>query len=403
MQTTGRRMMVGLGALAAGLVACGVGAPVPGGGAAGTTTERQGGTGGATAGAGGAGGHAGANTGGQGASAAGGTVGDGGRGGNGGAGTGGVGAEPRPDASAADSGTGGAAPDAAASDVPPPRPAICDNLPALPVTYKVKRGPKASEDFTFDREGNLVSVDNRSGNIFKSPFAGKPVLFAPTRFAGGTAGTRMLPNGDLVVAEVGGGSLFRVNPAGVKTRLASGFAYPNGIEIHLDGSIFVADQENRRIVKVDPVTGKSTIFVSGPLLGAPNGVTFSQDYRILYIGDFERGRVLAVDVNPDGTGATPRVLVARIGDRQLDGMAVDECGNVYVDEYEAAKVWRVTPDGKLSLAVDISKDSGWIPNMQWGSGIGGWDPNILYVSDREADVVYEVALGVKGKRVAHLP
>ncbi|HEY0705516.1 MAG TPA: SMP-30/gluconolactonase/LRE family protein, partial [Polyangia bacterium] len=293
--------------------------------------------------------------------------------------------------------------DLASAEVPPLRPAICDNLPPLPVTYKVKRGPKAAEDFTFDREGNLVSVDNRSGNVFKSPYNGKPVLFAPTRFLGGTAGTRMLPNGDLIVAEVVGGALFRVSPTGVKSRLTSGFAYPNGIEIHLDGSIFVADQENRRVVKVDPVTGKGTPFVSGPLLGAPNGVTFSPDYRTLYIGDFERGRVLAVDVGPDGTGGAPRILASRIGDRALDGMAVDECGNVYVDEYEAAKVWRITPDGKLSVAVDISKDSQWIPNMQWGSGIGGWDPNILYVSDREADVVYEVALGVKGKRVAHLP
>jgi hypothetical protein len=31
----------------------------------------------------------------------------------------------------------------------------------LPRTYKVKCGPKGSEDFVFDRQGNLISVDYR--------------------------------------------------------------------------------------------------------------------------------------------------------------------------------------------------------------------------------------------------
>ena len=282
------------------------------------------------------------------------------------------------------------------------RPPACDTLPALPGTYKVKPGPKGSEDFVFDRQGNLISVDYRSGNLFKTPFSGASVLFAPTRFQE-AAGTRMLPNGDLVVAEAGTGSILRITPQGAKSSIATGFTYPNGVEIGLDGAIYVADQANQRVVRVDTALGTATTLVSGGLLQAPNGLSFSPDYRTLYVGDFGSGRLLAVDVGPDGTAAPARMVAGKIGESALDGVAVDECGNVYVDEFMARKVWRITPAGVVTLAVDLSRDSNWIPNMQWGSGIGGWDPNILYVIDREKDVVYEVTLGVRGKRVAHLP
>jgi sugar lactone lactonase YvrE len=283
-----------------------------------------------------------------------------------------------------------------------PRPAVCDNLPPLPATYKVKRGPKGSEDFVFDREGNLISVDYRTGNLFKTPFTGAPVLFVPTRFMD-AAGTRMLPNGDLVIADVAGGRIHRITPQGARTVLASGFSYPNGIEIDLSGAVYVADQEKRQVVRLDGATGAARVVVNGMGLEAPNGLSFSPDYRTLYVGDFDRGRIFAVDVMPDGTAAgAPRMLARNIGERSLDGMAVDECGNVYVDEFEARKVWRITPAGEVAMAVDLSRDSDWIPNMQWGSGIGGWDPNILYVIDREKDTVYEVNLGVRGKKVAHL-
>ena len=79
-------------------------------------------------------------------------------------------------------------------------------------------------------------------------------------------------------------------------------------------------------------------------------------------------------------------------------MGVDACGNVYVCEYIAAKVWRIPPQGGVpQLVVNLSSQTSWIPNMGWGSGLGGWDPLTLYVRDISSGKMYAVPVGVPGK------
>ena len=82
----------------------------------------------------------------------------------------------------------------------------------------------------------------------------------------------------------------------------------------------------------------------------------------------------------------------------LDGLNVDACGNVYVTEYVKGLVWRFDPDGGgLAIAADLP--SSWIPNMHWGSGVGGWDPTVLYVADRDQGRLFGLEIGVLGKEV----
>jgi len=40
---------------------------------------------------------------------------------------------------------------------------------------------------------------------------------------------------------------------------------------------------------------------------------------------------------------------------------------------------------------------GWMTNLQWGSGIGGWDDRSIYITDRGNAAFYEVAVGVPAK------
>lgn len=83
----------------------------------------------------------------------------------------------------------------------------------------------------------------------------------------------------------------------------------------------------------------------------------------------------------------------------LDGIGVDVCDNVYVTEYTLGNIWRFGPDGgEPELAVDTQ--TFWIPNLHWGSGVGGWDPNIMYVQDRFTDELLAVSIGVPGSGVA---
>ena len=90
------------------------------------------------------------------------------------------------------------------------------------------------------------------------------------------------------------------------------------------------------------------------------------------------------------------------GSGGLDGLDVDECGNVYVTEYIKGIVWRM--DSETGEAENILElDSSWIPNLHWGSGVGGWEEDILYVMDRDTNGIYAVEIGLKGRPTAVRP
>jgi len=306
---------------------------------------------------------------------------------------------PREDASV-EAGTTDAGRDAALDppDAMVEPPLDCDNLPEGPVPYKVVKGPQAAEDFAFDKYGNLWSVDS-SGNLTTTAASEEPKLRIPGVASGFVSGTRLIPSGDLIIND--SSSVTRFSPTGGKTVLATGLSYPNGMAIGEDGWAYVAEQEGNRVVRIHPTTKKKQLVAKG--IKYANGLSFSPDYKRLYVGGFGTGKIMVVDVLGDGMWSQPVVFAEDIGNGSLDGMGVDACGNVYVAEYVAAVLWRISPDGQTKTAMaDMSKHTGWIPNMNWGGG-EGWDRGILYVSDRSENQVYAVEVGVPGKKEPHLP
>ncbi len=271
-------------------------------------------------------------------------------------------------------------------------PLDCDALPQGPLPYTIKDGPRTSEDLAFDDLGNIVGA--QEGNLFLSPFDDDPSLWVPG--AGGfIAGLRATSTGMIVYADVSSATLFRID-GGVKEPILGGLEYPNGMDVDLDGFVYVAEQSASRVRRVDPMTGEFTIVAEG-LVNA-NGVSFSPDYQTLYVGSFGGGTITAVHLNPDMTTDSVELFRGDIGGGALDGMAVDACGNVYVCEFGPATVWRISPDGaSIAPLVELGADTGWIPNLQWGSGIGGWDRETLYVVDFSADRLFEVQVGVPDK------
>lgn len=409
----------------------------------------------------------------------------------------------------------------AAIDAAPP--VDCTGLASLPIVATNLTGFSGSEDFAFDADGNLVS--NKDGNVTKQPKTGGGVLLTPN--IDDTAGTRYLSNGDLVIAHVTNGELWRIKPDGGATTVVSGLLYPNGVEVDLEDFVYVAEHDAGRIRRINPDTGDNTVIATG--LTNPNGLSFSPDYRTLYVNSFGAGTVHKIVVDDDGNWTAPEILgdifdgdggddacegdaagnlcivknqagvciadgagltcstagngpavfeaaCSGLGQGQpcsvtvgnsvfagncssqfgsltcepnddsesvcsssskgdaceaaeadfgaysgvcindfgidltcfpaefgmggqrggLDGMAVDACGNIYVTEYTLGFIWRFTPEGVREKVATLP--SFWIPNMHWGSGIGGWDENILYVMDRDEGRVFELDLGVKEKR-----
>jgi SMP-30/Gluconolactonase/LRE-like region len=269
-------------------------------------------------------------------------------------------------------------------------PVDCDAIPPGPLPYTITTGIYATEDFAFDDQGNLVGAN--AGNLFRSPYGGPPQLWVPG--AGVSAGLRATSDGIFVYAS--GESLSRINMFDAPEVVLGGLSYPNGMDVDLDGWAYVAEQGGNRVRRINPETGEFTVVAEG--LTSPNGVSFSPDYSILYVGSFGGGTITAIHLNPDMTTDSVELFYGGIGGGGLDGLAVDACGNVYVDEYGPGIVWRIPPDGSsIEILVNLGAETGWIPNMQFGSGHGGWDPYTLYVITIGGSEVYEVPVEVPDK------
>jgi sugar lactone lactonase YvrE len=378
----------------------------------------------------------------------------------------------------------------------------CTKTASLPASYNTIRGPIHAEDFAFDDQGNMVSGDEQ-GNLIKSDKRGNLRVWVPNATSGALAGMRYLPNGDLVFAGVDTGTLYRVAPNGATIPVVSGLDYPNGIEIDLDGMVYIAEQSAGVVRRVDPLTGAFDFVAED--MNNPNGVSFSPDYQILYVGSFGAGTIHAIDFDENRMPSEPRLFAMTpnapgengfpsyddlimacsglsLGDPcthpyytnlglsptciddgfgsvlcyaeeewpdfetpciglgpgdacevpyqgmnypglcyddfgflycqtdqpigpggtygGLDGMGVDACGYVYVCEFVVGIVWRISPDGSQVEEV-FHPPTEWIPNMQWGTGLGDWETNSLYVIDRTPDITYEVLLDTPGKPVPY--
>lgn len=273
-------------------------------------------------------------------------------------------------------------------------PIDCAALPVGPLPFTVKDGPAASEDLAFDHEGNLIGVQD--GNLFKTPYDGPPVLWVPA-VGGFVAGLRMTSNGVLVGADNNSATIFRVNPGNnFKEMVLGGLEYANGIEVDLDGFLYAAEQSGSRVRRIDPATGEFTVVAEG--IGSANGLSFSPDYKTLYVGSFGGGTITAIKMADDMKTGTPEPFVGLVGGGALDGMVVDACGNVYVCEFGPAIVWKITPDGlSVTQHIQFMGYTGWIPNMQFGSGVGGWEKETLYVLDFSQNRVFEVPMGIGDK------
>jgi sugar lactone lactonase YvrE len=287
----------------------------------------------------------------------------------------------------------------------------CDNLPAGPLPFNTISITSGAEDFVFDRDGNLVLVDRWTGDVIKVTKDGVRHLFVPGIGTYSSAGTRMLANGDIVVADEAG-PIVKVTPQGGVSQIVTNYSGFNGLVVGMDDKIYGASYQHG-VVRTDPVASTATLLVSIGDYAGVDGITFSPDYETIYFNEGEiysqgDGRLFRMRLLPDGTIADltdlGRPLMATQG--TLDGMTTDVCGNVYI-----AASWIQTAGCAASALVRVLPEGGpgeilaclpgFTPSLNFGSGFGGWDPMSIYVIDWGGSV-YEVPVGVMGKPEPHL-
>jgi RHS repeat-associated protein len=150
--------------------------------------------------------------------------------------------------------------------------------------------------------------------------------------------------------------------------------FPEGLELDTDGNLYIADTRNHRIRKVDINGIITTVAGSGP--SGSSGGGFSGDGGLaidatlwypkavavdsagnLYIADNTNRRVRRVDaggiiITVAGDGGTAYAgdgsLATETGLYSVDNVEVDAAGNVYIVSVGAQRVWKVDTNGIIT-------------------------------------------------------
>jgi gluconolactonase len=246
------------------------------------------------------------------------------------------------------------------------------------------------------------------------PTEGLSVVCRPSNKSNGM--TRH-PDGSLLVCEHLTSCVARENPAGgARTVIASchdgkPLNSPNDVIAASDGSVFFTDPTFGRISPDFGVVRPCEQSVQGVyraregqeaelLFGdfeQPNGLCLSPGESLLYVNDTGRAhiRVFAMrDGRPQGDG---RVFAGGISDSPacddgfVDGMKVDELGNVYVTA--PGGIWVFSPAGARLGLIPVPEK---VANLNWGGP--GW--RTLYITASTS--VYGLPMNVGGNRLAYM-
>lgn len=199
------------------------------------------------------------------------------------------------------------------TETPAPVALDCSALTPVPASFEVLQGFTSSEDFVFDEQGNYVGVDE-DNNLVRISKDRERTLWLPK--IGSLAGMGILRDGSVVFCEVQEGAIKRVYPNGAVEVVLGGLLYPNGLDIGPDGFVYVAENNAGRVRRINPDNGEFSIVAMG-LQGA-NGVAFSDDPHLLYVGSFEGSGVYKVEIGEPGTLGTASVFARPPGSRLLE-------------------------------------------------------------------------------------
>ncbi len=191
--------------------------------------------------------------------------------------------------------------------------------------------------YVFNREGRLLrqrGVVNSSANLLG-------VAFHPT-------------TGALLIIDFGNRNVLKVDPFSGGSSVfmtVTGDAGLNALTFDSAGNVYVSDSFQGIIWKVGPGGGAATPWVSDPLLtttGVPpfgaNGIAFNKDQTAMFVANTGNDTVVRIPVSA-GTPGAPEVFVNSING--ADGLVLDENDNLFVAANQADEIVVLDPTGKL--------------------------------------------------------
>ncbi|MGI9025914.1 MAG: SMP-30/gluconolactonase/LRE family protein [Burkholderiaceae bacterium] len=159
----------------------------------------------------------------------------------------------------------------------------------------------------------------------------------------------------LMVIDFGGGKVLRVDPdtgASSVFMTVSGASGLNALTFDAAGNVYVSDSAQGIIWKTGPGGGAATAWVTSPLLtttGVPpfgaNGLGFNKARNALFVANTGNDTIVRIPVTGGGAPGAPAVFVNSING--ADGLIIDEDDNLWVAANQADEIVVVDPSGRV--------------------------------------------------------
>jgi len=229
----------------------------------------------------------------------------------------------------------------------------------------------------------------------------------PQTYSVGSAITPLTPSNS------GGAVAAHVTTVSVATSLY----HPAGMVMDASNNIYLADQFNHRILKINPSTGAilntwgsgSAGYTDATGTSAafynPAGVAIDNTGSYLYVSDYSNNVIRRIDLSTNavttfaGSGTAGELDAIGTGANFNGplGIIVGDGGNIYVADYTGQKIRKITPSAVVSTVAGSGYNGtangvGGAASFDYPSSLREDAANNLYITDRSSDLIRKIDL-----------
>ncbi len=246
-----------------------------------------------------------------------------------------------------------------------PSPAPTEQVCTVGEAETLLHSPGGTESVAVASDGNIYTADFNSGTVYRiDPDSGSAVV-ATIPQSGGELGVAVSDDGAIwavvpsVDPQING--IWRIGADG-STVLAfpmdpAAAPGPNDLVFDPHGTLYVTESSVGAIWRASP-GGIAKLWLRDELLAPPSdnpngigatGIAFRDN--VVYVGNFQRGTLVQIPVETDGSPGTPEILAE--GLFGIDGLDFDAIGRLYAILTFTGSLTRILPGGQSEVVLEL--------------------------------------------------
>ena len=260
------------------------------------------------------------------------------------------------------------------------------------VDYDLAAGEQP-EGVAVDKRGDVYVSLAPLGQVWRIDRDGTETMLAqvvPAGAGNGVLGMAVDAPGNVYVAaatfDPATSGVYKIARDGSFARLpgTEAIVFPNGVTLDKEGNAYVTDTILGAVWRV-PARGGfaelwfqsallegSGIFGFGFRLGA-NGIAYRQNAVV--VGNTEGGRLVRVEIEPDGSAGAITVVAEGLPLLAVDGIAFDVHGNIWAAVIAQSTIVRVSPSGEVTTIATDADGLDWASSIAFGKNGDLWAVN----------------------------